>query len=183
MEKNTEELFEIEETIDFEKLRKENHKKYREVYLQVEKLGSKPYQPINKAELKKLQSMDLYYDALKTGFFIEKYTEQLKNLTLDRETAESIKRDVDMVSGKDKSKYEDLLYWIDYNKQATHPKPQELLKYLIFAFAGALVVCAFLILGVFTRKAIFFLICVILLCIVSGVAVFIRMKWEINRYS
>ncbi len=180
MEKNTEELFEIEETIDFEKLRKENRKKYREVYLQVEKLGSRPHQIIDKAELKKLQNKDLYYDALKTGFFIEKYAEKLKNLTLDKETAESIKRDVDMVSEKDKSKYEDLLYWIEYNKRREHPNSKELLKYLIFAIVGTLIVSAFLILGVFTRKAIFFLICVILLCIFSGVAVFIRMRWLIN---
>ena len=178
MENNKEELFEIEETIDFEKLRKENHKKYREVYLQVEKLGSKPYQLINKAELKKLQSMDLYYDALKTGFFIEEYTEKLGSLAMDRETVESIRRDVAKVCGKDKSKYEELLFYVEHYYRRTYPRPKDFLLTLIYAIVATLIITVFLIIGVYARKAIFFVICMILLCASVVGAFFVVQRWK-----
>ena len=173
MENSTEELFGIEETIDFEKLRKENYKKYREVYRQVEKLGSRPHQIIDKAEFKKLQSMELYYDALKTGFFIEKYTEKLKYLYMDRKTTESIIRDVNMVCGEDRSRYEKLLDCIKFNHRTIYMNAEDTKKYLIFAAVASFSIFAALILGLITRNYIFYMSSVILSGIFSVAELFI----------
>ena len=170
----TEEIFEVEESVDFEKLKKENHKKYRAVYLQVEKLGSRPHQIIDRAELKKLQNMDLYYDALKTGFFIEKYTEKLKYLYMDRKTTELIIKDVNMVCGKDRIKYEKLLDCVKYNHRTIYMNAEETKKYLIFVAVSSFSIIAAIILGVITHNYIFYMISVILACVFSIFSIFIN---------
>ena len=164
----TEDIFEIEETLDFEKLKKENHKKYREVYAQLDALCTHNWWPlntINKDALKKLRSSELYYDALQTGFFIEAYTEKIKYLGMDKETVDSIKRDIAKVCGGDVSKYDDLLYWLAKYYRRTYPRPKDILKILIYAIAASLIFGVFLTIGVLTHKAVFFLICLIVLCV------------------
>ena len=164
----TEDIFEVEETVDFEKLKKENHKKYREVYAQLEALYTHnwwPFNTVNKDALKKLRSSELYYEALKTGFFIEAYTEKIKYLGMDLETVNLIKGDVAKVCGGDISKYDDLLYWLGKYYRRTYPRPKEILMFLIYAIVASLIIGVFLTIGVLTHKAVFFLICPILLCV------------------
>ena len=177
-DEKTEDIFEVEETIDFERLKKENHKKYRKEYALLDALCTRPYWPfntINKDALKKLQSSELYYDALKTGFFIEAYTEKIKYLGMDKETVDSIKRDIAKVCGGDVSKYDDLLYWLAKYYRRTYPRPKDILKILIYAIAASLVFGVFLTIGVLTHKAVFFLICLIVLCVsVVGLIILFR---------
>ena len=165
---NNEDAFEVEETLDFNKLKKENHRKYREVYAQLDNLVNGkiwPNNTINKDVLKKLQSSENYYEALKTNFFIEEFTKKIQYAGMDKETVNSIKRDIAKVCRGDKSKYEELLLWLDLYYRRTYPRPKEILKIILYAIAAALIIGIFLLIGVLTHKVVFFILCVIFLFI------------------
>ena len=158
----------VEDSVDINKLKNENRRKYRELYEQLDNLAKGkiwPFNTINKDALKKLQSSENYYEALKTGFFIEEYTNKIQYLGMDEETVNSIKRDIKKVSDGETNKYDDLLFWLNLYYRKTYPRPKEMLKIMIFALAGAVLIGIFLTIGVFTHKAIFFLICPIILFI------------------
>ena len=163
-----EETFVIEDTLDFNILKNKNHRKYHELYAQLDNLANGKFWPnntINKDALKKLQSSELYYEALKTGFFIEEFTDKIRNLGMDKETVNSIKKDIKMVNDGENSKYKELLIYLDNYYRRTYPRPKEIIKIMIFALTGAVLIGIFLTIGVFTHKAIFFLICPIILFI------------------
>ncbi|MBO4775782.1 MAG: hypothetical protein J5515_04125 [Lachnospiraceae bacterium] len=103
------EYFEIEETYDLEKLRAENYKKYRELYKNLLNLG-RYHEKIDKDVLNEIRSSELYYAALKTGFFIEKYAESIKDLCIGTSSYKLLKKDIAEVQGDDPSKYKDLLH-------------------------------------------------------------------------
>ena len=168
------EIPEIDEPLDFEKLRAENYKKYRELYKELNNLGSRAYQPINKDALNKIRSSELYLEALKTGFFVEKFTDSIRYLAIGTDTVELLRKDISKVSEKEDGKYKELLCYLESAPKRILPDPKKLIVFVICGIVAAFIVVGFIFIGMLTQKALFFLIGVILLFIFMGVGAFLR---------
>ncbi|MBO4775252.1 MAG: hypothetical protein J5515_01435 [Lachnospiraceae bacterium] len=177
---------------DYEKQRSEDYKKYRDLYKLIREInryeGIQNNFKFNTEAFDKLRNHELYREALKSKFFIDKLSESVTVGGFNSDMAEMIEADVDLLTDVNPSDYSNLRKALGVcgRQYKSKGKRKEIGKeYIIFSLIGiAIVLVGFLIavLGVLIKAAILILIGLAVIIAGSGFCVFARLKFYLKIF-